>query len=77
MTKIKEDAIRMIQKMPDDKVIYILKIMEGINGLYEDKEMQEREAAFQKLEELRKSVPDLDYEKELAESREERYANFN
>lgn len=63
MTKIKKEAVELLQAMPDDKIIYIIKIMEGMKGLYEDEDMKERESAFMSLEQLCKSVPELDYEK--------------
>jgi len=40
-----------------------------------DEEMEERQRAFERLESLRKSVPDLDEKKELAEYRDEKYGN--
>ena len=33
MTKVKEQAIGLLQGMPDDKVIYILDILRGLKGL--------------------------------------------
>ena len=39
----------------------------------EDEDQQRRDIAFEKLEALRRSVPDFDEEKELEEYRKERY----
>ena len=33
MTKVKEQAIGLLQGMPDNKVIYILDILRGLKGL--------------------------------------------
>lgn len=38
-----------------------------------DKEMEERQRAFERLESLRRSIPDFDEKKELAEYRDEKY----
>ena len=34
MTALQEQAIEMIKKMPDEKIYYIVTILEGIEGLY-------------------------------------------
>ena len=75
MTKVKEDVIRLIKEMPDERVYYILKIVEGVHELYSVNDMNEKEKAFADLEKLRRSVPHLDYDKELEYSREERYGH--
>jgi len=35
MTKVKEQAIGLLQGMPDEKVIYVLDILRGLKGLAE------------------------------------------
>lgn len=82
MTDVKEKAIELIAELSDDKVVYIIQILQSLKGLYgqTDSTMSndwDKEKAFETLEKLRKKIPELDYEKELAESREERYANIN
>lgn len=82
MTDVKEKAIELITELSDDKVVYIIQILKSLKGLYgqTDSTMSndwDKEKAFESLEKLRKKIPELDYEKELAESREERYANIN
>lgn len=82
MTDVKAKAIELINELSDDKVIYIIQILQSLKGLYgqTDSTMSNdwnKEKAFESLEKLRKKIPELDYEKELAESREERYANIN
>ncbi len=73
MTQIRQDAIKLLEQIPEDKIIYIIQIMQGMKELYTDDDMRQREEAFLELEKIRKKVPDLDYNKELAEYREERY----
>lgn len=53
MTALRQHAIREMEKIPEDKIGFILQIMQGINDLYDDKQ-SERQEAFAKLEQLRK-----------------------
>ena len=79
MSPIKEIAIRMIQDIPDDKIMYILHIFKGINGLHKDTatSVENRMNAFNHLQQFRGKIPlNLDYDEELAKSRAERYASF-
>lgn len=72
MTAIRKEAIELLERVPEDKLIYIIKIMQGVNGLYNDTE-SERERAFSKLEQLRKKGTVPDYDAELAFYRDEKY----
>lgn len=75
MTKIRQDAMKLLEKMPEDKITFIIQIMEGIQGLYGDDDMQQRKEAFERLEKMRRKAPDLDYDEELAAYRREKYGN--
>ena len=77
MTQIRQDAIKLLEQIPEDKIIFIIQIMQGLKGLYADDDMGQSEDAFLQLEKMRKKVLDLDYENELAEYREERYGSAN
>lgn len=72
MTAIRKEAIEMLERMPEDRVVYIWQILQGINGLYNN-EQSERKEAFAKLEQLRKNGTVINYEEELASYREEKY----
>lgn len=72
MTVLRERAMRELEKLPEDKVNFILQIMQGVNGLYDDK-LSERKEAFERLEQLRKKGTVIDYDAELASYREEKY----
>ena len=77
MSSIKETVIRMIQELPDDKIIHVLNILKGINGLREDSSVSDtkRQAAWSHLRQMRGRIPaDLNYDEELAKSRTERYS---
>lgn len=81
MTMLQEQAIDMIKKLPDDKIYYVVNILEGIEGLFmeNDSERADRaQKAYYELQRYRKSsLVDRDYKAELAEALEERYANIN
>jgi hypothetical protein len=75
MTKLRQDALSLLEEIPEDKLVFIIQIMEGVAGLYKQDEKQ-RESAFQTLERLRKTEPvSLDDKAELASYREEKYGN--
>ncbi|EET58105.1 hypothetical protein BRYFOR_09943 [Marvinbryantia formatexigens DSM 14469] len=75
MTKLRQDAITLLNEIPEDKLVFIIQIMEGVAGLY-GQDDERRTKAFQTLERLRKTdVVDLDYKEELASYREEKYGN--
>lgn len=72
MTALRQTAMKELEKLPEDKVSFILQIMQGVNGLYNDNQ-SERKEAFAKLERLRKKGTITDYDAELASYREEKY----
>lgn len=72
MTTLKQTAMKELEKLPDDKVNFILQIMQGVNGLYNDNQSEKKEA-FERLEQLRKKGTVTDYDSELASYREEKY----
>lgn len=72
MTALRQSAIRELEKLPEDKLSFVIQIMQGVNGLYNDTQ-SERKEAFSKLEQLRKSGAVIDYDAELASYREEKY----
>lgn len=34
MTELRKDAINLLEQMPEDKLYFIVQIMQGVNGLY-------------------------------------------
>ena len=50
-------------------------IKQGMKDIYTDDNMKEREEAFLHLEKMKRKVPDLDYDRELAAYRDEKYKN--
>jgi len=44
MTRVKEQAIELLQNMPDDKIVYIIDILRGLKGLAEQSEDEQDSA---------------------------------
>ena len=72
MTAIRQEAIRMLEKVPEDKLGFVIQIMQGGTGLYND-DQSERKEAFARLEQLRRKGTVTDYDAELVSYREEKY----
>lgn len=72
MTALRQSAIKELEKIPEDKISFILQIMQGVNGLYHDNQ-SERKEAFSRLEQLRRKGTVTDYDMELDSYREEKY----
>lgn len=79
MTRIKERAIKMIQRMPEDSMLYVINILQNLEAMSADKEKDRKKAqmALEEILSMEKRLPeDFDSEKELQEAREERDDNF-
>lgn len=72
MTALRQSAIRELERLPEDKISFVLQIMQGVNSLYTDSQSEKKEA-FERLEQLRRKGTVVDYDAELAEYREEKY----
>lgn len=42
MTSIRQEAIQMLEKVPEDKLVYVIQIMQGVNGLLEVPETKKK-----------------------------------
>lgn len=74
MSGQRKDAIALLEQIPEEKVTFILQILQGIKSSYTRDDMAEKDAAYERLEKMRKQVDiDLDPRSELAEYRDERY----
>lgn len=72
MTALRQSAMRELEKLPEDKISFVLQIMQGVNGLYNDSSSQKKDA-FARLEQLRKKGTVVDYDAELVSYREKKY----
>lgn len=90
MTALKREAIQLVEQMPEEQVPYIIRYMKGLKlrdaykagalgskAAAAEPAMAPKMEAFLELE--RMLVPagqGLDYDKELAEARDEKYGYF-
>ena len=72
MTALRQSAMKELERLPEDKISFVLQILQGVNGLYNDNQSEKKEA-FERLEQLRKKGTVVDYDAELASYREEKY----
>ena len=81
MTMLKQRAVDMISRMPEEKLYYVVQLLESVEGLSENtvngvKTPEQR--ALEDLQRFRKrSDVEIDYKAELAKAREERYAGID
>jgi len=86
MTALRQKAVNMLKELPEENLPEIIVVMTKYNDKNEEEKEKEKvwraleerflknNKNFDDLMELCKNVPnDLDYKKELAESREERF----
>ena len=42
MTSLRQSAIMELEKIPEDKLSFVIQIMQGLNGLYNDTDKESR-----------------------------------
>ncbi len=80
MTLIKEKAIEMIQRIPDDNMLYVINILKNLEAMSANKEKDKQKAqmALMDILNMEKKLPeDFNPNKELEEARTEKYDCFN
>lgn len=81
MSDKKREAAALLERMPEDKVDFVIEFIRQMDIPTEDKNrLSPKMQAFRRLEALRKqTVPDIvpDYEQELAAARDEKYGCFD
>lgn len=80
MTMIKERAVEMIQRMPEEDMLYVINILQNLEAMSADKEKdkQKTKNALRNILEMEKRLPeDFDPEKELQEARMEKYGRLS
>ena len=80
MTRIKERAVEMIQRMPDDDMLYVINILQNLEEMTTKKDVDRKQAmaAYQDLMKYRGRLPeDFEADKELAEAREAKYGSIS
>lgn len=78
MTQIKERAVELIERIPDDNMFYVINILQNLEEMSSDKTADKRQA-MEALENVLKFSgrlsEDFDADKELELAREEKYGN--
>ena len=55
MTRLRQDAIELLEQMPEDKLIFMITDYEkAVGGFYKDENQEAKDLAFESLEKLRK-----------------------
>ena len=79
MTMIKERAVEMIQRMPEEDMLYVINILQNLEAMSADKEKdKQKKNALRNILEMEKRLSeDFDPEKELQEARMEKYGRLS
>lgn len=81
MTAMKERAIDIISRIPEEKLYYVIQLLESVEGLSENIVKEAKTPAQIALEDLQRfrkqSDAEIDYKAELAKAREEKYAGID
>ena len=81
MTQIREKTLKMLEKLPDEKMIYVFNILQNIEALSMGVEAQNSETsddAFETLMKYSRTLPEnFDYKAELEASRMEKYGSIS
>lgn len=81
MTMLKERAVDIIKRMPEEKLFYVVQLLESVEELSKNTKkdgMTLEQRALEDLQRFRKkSDIEIDYKAELAEAREKKYANID
>lgn len=79
MTLMKEKAVEMIRRMPEDNMTYVINILQNLEAMSIDRNEDKKRAqnALAEILSMEKRLPDdFDPEKELGEVRAEKYENL-
>lgn len=49
MTRLRMDAMELLDQIPEDKLVFVIQIMQGVKGLYTNDDLNKKEA-FERLE---------------------------
>lgn len=79
MSPLRQEAIQLLETVPEEKLSWLIQLMQRENAeqLAYKEHRQKNKNALEELLKLCKPVPNLDYEKELAQYREEKFGNAN
>lgn len=76
MNSLRQEALSIVESLPEEKILSLLKFLRGLTDISDtSSRLAMKKAAFDELETLRRNIPDLDYDKELAAYRDEKFGN--
>ena len=79
MTQMKERAVELIERIPDEKMFYVINILQNLEEMSSNRPADKKQAmeALQNVRKFSGRLPeDFDADKELQEAREEKYGNI-
>ena len=79
MTQMKERAVELIERIPDEKMFYVINILQNLEEMSSNRPADKKQAmeALQNVLKFSGRLPeDFDADKELQEAREEKYGNI-
>ena len=79
MTQMKERAVELIERIPDEKMFYVINILQNLEEMSSNRPADKKQAmeARQNVLKFSGRLPeDFDADKELQEAREEKYGNI-
>lgn len=81
MTQIREKTLKMLEELPDEKLVYVFNILQNLEAFSKSEETQDTKAsddAFATLMKYSRTLPDdFDYKAELDTARMEKYGSIN
>ncbi|MCL2422112.1 MAG: hypothetical protein FWD03_09670 [Defluviitaleaceae bacterium] len=91
MTVVREQALEMLQEVPDEKMIYVVNILKNLHELFQEKREMEtlipsspailvsaRLKVWDEFQKYRGIITnDINEKDELSMARDEKYAHFN
>ena len=81
MTMIQQQAMEIIERLPDEKMYYVINILKNIEGLASEtgsEELTKSQKAYQNFQRFRKSSSvERDYKEELHRALEEKYESIS
>ena len=75
MSSLRQEALSIVESLPEEKISALMNFLRELNLTEKTKRLARKKAAFEELETLRRKIPDLDYDKELAIYRDEKFGN--
>ena len=75
MNSLRQEALSIVESLPEEKISVLMNFLRELNLTEKNKRLTRKKAAFEELETLRRKIPDLDYDKELAIYRDEKFGN--